>query len=43
MKIKSKLLEHVSERIIASVHSSFPEIKRIEVKVSKMNPPMVEK
>lgn len=40
MKIKSKLLEHVSERIIDSVHSNFAEIKRIKVKVSKMNPPM---
>ncbi|BDX37339.1 7,8-dihydroneopterin aldolase [Tenuifilaceae bacterium CYCD] len=40
MKVKSKLLEHVSERIVTSVHLNFPEIKRIEVKVSKMNPPM---
>lgn len=40
MKIKSKLLEHVSERIINSVHAHFPEITRIRVKVSKMNPPL---
>ncbi len=40
MKIKSKLLEHVSERIINSIHSNFPEITRIRVKVSKMNPPL---
>jgi len=40
MKIKSKLLEHVAERIINSIHSNFPEITRIRVKVSKMNPPL---
>lgn len=40
MKIKSKLLEHVAERIINSIHSNFPEITRIQVKVSKMNPPL---
>lgn len=40
MKIKSKLLEHVSERIINALHSNFTEIKLIRVKVSKMNPPM---
>ncbi len=40
MMIKSKLLEHVSERIITAIQNKFPEIERVEVKVSKLNPPM---
>ncbi len=40
MQQKSKLLEHVAERIITTVHDNFHEIKRIWVKVSKVNPPL---
>ncbi len=40
MQQKSKLLEHVAERIIAAVHDNFHEIRRIWVKVSKLNPPL---
>ena len=36
----SHLLEHVARRIIDSLKTSFPEIKQVEVKVSKMNPPL---
>lgn len=40
MQHKSKLLEHVAERIITAVHDNFYEIRRIWVKVSKLNPPL---
>lgn len=40
MQQKSKLLEHVAERIVSSVHESFKEVKRVWVKVSKLNPPL---
>ena len=36
----SHLLEHLTKRIINSIKSQFPYIKKIKVKVSKMNPPM---
>jgi len=40
MQVKAKLLENVAGRIIVNIHSHFPEIISVEVKVSKMNPPM---
>jgi len=40
MTIKSKLLEHVAQRILEKVSSEFPQIKKIELKISKINPPM---
>lgn len=40
MAKKSKLLEHVAARIIDTVSAHFPEIERIQVTVSKLNPPM---
>lgn len=40
MQIKSKLLEHVGQRIIDAVKERFPIIKEIKVKVSKCNPPI---
>lgn len=40
MQQKSKLLEHLAERIISSVHKNFKEVKRVRVKVSKLNPPL---
>lgn len=40
MQQKSKLLEHVAERIVSSVHENFKEVKRVRVKVSKLNPPL---
>ncbi len=40
MAEKSHLLEHVSRRILDSLKSRFPDIQRIKVRVSKMNPPM---
>lgn len=40
MAIKSKLLEHVGRRILDAISDQFPEIDFIEVKVSKLNPPV---
>lgn len=40
MQIPSKLIEHISQRILDSVFNSFPEILELEVKLSKLNPPL---
>ena len=40
MELKSKLLEHVGKRIIDAITKRFPEVETIELKVSKMNPPI---
>ena len=40
MAIRSKLLEHVGERIIKRIFSEIPSISRIMVAVSKINPPI---
>lgn len=40
MEIPSKLLEHVGRRIMEAIKKAFPEIEAIEVKVSKLNPPI---
>lgn len=40
MKTTSHLLEHVASRILDSLYTAFPNIKKATVKVSKMNPPM---
>lgn len=40
MKIQSKLLEHVVGRIINKIHSTFPEITFIKIKITKTSPPM---
>ncbi len=40
MEIPSKLLEHVAGRIIRSLKAAFPPIEKIELKISKRNPPM---
>jgi len=36
----SHLLEHVVSRIINRLFEQFPQIKKVEVKVSKMSPPV---
>ena len=36
----SKLLEHVSGRIIQKLFDQFPCIEKIELRLSKRNPPM---
>ncbi|MBV5312484.1 MAG: dihydroneopterin aldolase [Prolixibacteraceae bacterium] len=40
MAIPSDLLEHVCQRIINRIKTEFPEVQKVSVKVSKMNPPM---
>jgi dihydroneopterin aldolase len=40
MEIKSKLLEHLARRIMDAVKREFPEITSMELKVSKLNPPI---
>jgi len=40
MATPSKLLEHVAGRIAHTVKSSYPQTKRVGVKVVKLNPPM---
>jgi dihydroneopterin aldolase len=40
MKKKSRLLENVAHRILNVIYLEFPNIKKVTVKVSKINPPM---
>ncbi|MFA0962793.1 dihydroneopterin aldolase [Roseivirga sp. BDSF3-8] len=40
MLIKSKLLENVAMRIMRRVFDEFPQVQRVEVSVSKFNPPL---
>lgn len=39
MKIRAKLLEHLTGRITSRLFDSFPSINEIEIKLSKVNPP----
>lgn len=40
MSVRSNLIEHVAQRIHDSVRKTFPEVKKIKVKVEKLNPPI---
>jgi len=40
MAIPSKLLEHVAHRIIVRIFNEIPEVSRILIGVSKINPPI---
>jgi dihydroneopterin aldolase len=41
MKVKSALLENIADRIIDAIYIEFPDqVEYVEVKVSKMNPPL---
>lgn len=40
MSIRSKLLEHVAQRIIDRVFKELPEVKTLVVNVAKQNPPI---
>ena len=40
MSLRSHLIEHVAKRIHDSVKNKFPEVKKIKVKVVKLNPPI---
>ena len=40
VELNSKLLEHLSRRILNAVSSKYPDLQNLKVRVSKMNPPM---
>ena len=40
MAVRSKLLEHVAQRIMNSVFSKIEMVKQVEVSVAKKNPPI---
>ena len=40
MEIPSKLIEHVGQRILDSIFNQFPQIQALEVKLSKLAPPL---
>ncbi|PRP67756.1 dihydroneopterin aldolase [Nonlabens agnitus] len=40
MAVRSKLLEHVAQRIINRIFTDENMVKEIQVKVSKLNPPL---
>ncbi len=40
MQIRSNLLEHVAHRMIVRIFAEFPEVSRILISVSKINPPI---
>jgi 7,8-dihydroneopterin aldolase/epimerase/oxygenase len=40
MEIKSHLLEHIAGRILDALYTEMEGIKKVTVKVSKINPPM---
>ena len=40
MKIKARLLEHIAKLIISDVRKRYPNIAKVEVSVSKFNPPI---
>ncbi|MDR3705015.1 MAG: dihydroneopterin aldolase [Paludibacteraceae bacterium] len=40
MDIKSRLVEHVAQRIIDRLRAEFPQIQHIELSLSKLNPPL---
>ena len=40
MSLRSKLIEHVAKRILDKLKKKFPKTEAIEVKVTKLNPPI---
>lgn len=40
MAIRSKLIEQVGQRIVDELKKQFPTLKKVKVKVTKLNPPM---
>lgn len=40
MGIRSNLIEHVAHRILSRIFKEIPEVSRITVSVSKINPPI---
>lgn len=40
MKVSSRLLEHIAERIIKRISVRYPQINACEISISKFNPPL---
>jgi dihydroneopterin aldolase len=40
MKVRSKLIEHVGDRILQELKKEFAPLEKIEVRVTKVNPPI---
>lgn len=40
MAVPSNLLEHVCGRIVRAIRTTFPQVYSIELKLTKLNPPM---
>jgi dihydroneopterin aldolase len=40
MEIPSKLIEHIGQTILDGIFNAFPKIQSLEVKLSKLNPPL---
>jgi len=40
MKVSSRLLEHIAERIIKRIAVRYPQIDQCEISISKFNPPV---
>jgi dihydroneopterin aldolase len=40
MVVPSKLLEHVAGRIVKAIGKDFPDVTSIDLKLTKLNPPM---
>lgn len=40
MKISSRLLEHVAHRILTRLRQAYPQAGKLEIQVSKFNPPV---
>ena len=40
MAVPSKLLEHVTGRIISAIEKQFPKVTSIDLELTKQNPPM---
>ncbi|MES2591093.1 MAG: dihydroneopterin aldolase [Bacteroidota bacterium] len=40
MAVRSNLIEQVGQRIVDELKATFSELKKLEVKVTKLNPPM---
>jgi 7,8-dihydroneopterin aldolase/epimerase/oxygenase len=40
MKIKSRLIEHVSQRIVNALFKHFSQLQQVDLSFSKINPPL---
>ncbi|MBI3502492.1 MAG: dihydroneopterin aldolase [Bacteroidetes bacterium] len=40
MSVRSKLIEHVAKRILDALKNKFEKVNSVEVKVTKLNPPI---